>query len=77
MIRYNLLLTRTGTHCTCQNAIAQESQYWQFAISSIILAFFLNIATFITDIVLDAADWRKMSTRWRRAYKRLEIPINH
>lgn len=63
MIRYNLLLTRTGTHCTCQNAIALESQYWQFAISSIILAFFLNIATFITDIVLDAADWHKMSTR--------------
>lgn len=63
MIRYNLLLTRMGTHCTCQNAIALESQYWQFAISSIILAFFLNIATFITDIVLDAADWRKMSTR--------------
>jgi len=63
MIRYNLLLTRTGTHCTCQNAIALESRYWQFAISSIILAFFLNIATFITDIVLDAADWRKMSTR--------------
>lgn len=56
MIGYNLLLTRTGTHCTCQNAIALESQYWQFAISSIILAFFLNIATFITDIVLDAAD---------------------
>ena len=52
MIGYNLLLTRTGTHCTCQNAIALESQYWQFAISSIILAFFLNIATFITDIVL-------------------------
>lgn len=63
MIRYNLLLTRTETHCICQNAIALESQYWQFAISSIILAFFLNIATFITDIVLDAADWRKMSTR--------------
>ena len=63
MIGYNLLLTRTGTHCTCQNAIALESQYWQFAISYIILVFFLNIATFIIGLVLDAADWHKMSTR--------------
>ena len=61
MIGYNLLLTRTGTHCTCQNAIALESQYWQFAISSIILAFFLNIATFITGRLAQNVDKMKKS----------------
>lgn len=52
------MLTRTETHCTCQNAIALESQYWQFAISSIILAFFLNIVIASEDNIEDEENYK-------------------
>ena len=36
------------------------SPYWQLAAFSLVLAFFLDIAAFITGLVIDVADRRKI-----------------
>ena len=43
-----------------QALIYLESPYWQLAAFSLVLAFFLDIAAFITGLVIDVADRRKM-----------------
>ena len=46
-----------------QALIYPGSLYCQLAIFSLVLAFFLDIAAFITRLVIDVADRRKMSER--------------
>jgi len=43
-----------------QALIYLGSPYWQLAAFSLVLAFFLDIAAFITGLVIDVADRRKM-----------------
>lgn len=43
-----------------QALIYLGSPYWQLAAFSLVLAFFLDIAAFITGLVIDVADRRKI-----------------